>query len=138
MLFDTKSVLNPGMNFVVERMLTEADTVAYYGRKELGKIIATNAFVDMIVSATSGVVEGYLPEGLITVGRRMEFTHDAPTSLGMKLRVKATLMRIDGDRLFFNIEAWDDCGPVGSGKHERVVVNRDKLIERANQRLLGI
>jgi len=134
--FDVTSVLNPGMDFVIERMLNESDTAAHYGSRQLGHLIASPAYVGFMIDAAVKAVEDRLPEGLVTVGRSMEFTHDKPTSLGMNLRVKATLKKIIGDRLFFNITACDDCGIIGYGKHERTVVNKQELFDRANQRLL--
>ena len=136
MVFDVATVLNPGMDFVIERMLNESDTAAHYGSGQLGHLIASPAYVGLMIDAAVKAVEDRLPEGLVTVGRAMEFTHDKPTSLGMILRVKATLKEIVGDRLFFNITACDDCGIIGYGKHERAVVNKKTLFERANNRLL--
>ena len=135
--FDVKTALMPGMQFVVERMLTEEDTAAHYGSKQLGRLIASPAYVGMMIDATVGIVDDRLPEDLLTVGRAMEFTHEAPTSLGMRLRVVATLQEIINDRLFFEIEASDDAGPVGHGTHERVVVSREKLFASADKRLLN-
>lgn len=137
-MFDVKTLLTPGMHYVVAKMLTEADTAAKanYGSKQLGPLMASHVFVGMMIDATIGVVEDRLPEGLVTVGRAMEFTHDEPTCFGMNIRVKAVLKNITGDRLFFDIEAWDDFGPIGHGRHERAVVSRDELFKRAKQRLL--
>ncbi len=135
--FDVKTVLTPGMRFVVQKMLTEEDTAAHYGSKQLGHLIATPVYVGMMIDATVGIVDSRLPEGLISVGRSMEFTHDAPTSLGMRLRVVAVLKEIIGERLLFEIEASDDAGPVGHGKHERVVVSKKKLFDSANKRLIN-
>ncbi len=137
MYFDVKSVLNPGMNFVINRMLNESDTAAYYGSGQLGHLIASPAYVGMMIDAAVKAVEERLPADFVTVGRAMAFTHDAPTSLGMNLRVQATLKDIVGDRLFFDITACDDCGIIGHGKHERAVVNKQELFERANGRLLN-
>jgi len=136
-MFDLRSMVLPGTDAVVEKILDESDTVAYYGFETLGQLIATPAFVAMMIKASTAVIEGRLPEGFESVGRFLEFNHDAPTCLGMTLRVKATLQSIDGDRLTFDIIASDNHGIVGHGKHVRTVVSREKLIERANERCLS-
>ncbi|MBP2645729.1 MAG: hypothetical protein H6Q75_1169, partial [Firmicutes bacterium] len=122
-MFDLKSVLSPGMDFVIEKMLSESDTAAHFGSTQLGHLIASPIYVGMMIDTAVKTVEDRLPEGLVSVGRSMAFTHDMPTSLGMKLRMKATLKDIVGDRLFFDIVASDDCGVIGRGTHERVVVH---------------
>ncbi|MBP2649707.1 MAG: hypothetical protein H6Q74_532 [Firmicutes bacterium] len=136
MMFDLKSVLIPGMNFAIERMLDESDTAAHYGSSKLGHLIASPVYVGIMIDSAVKTVEDRLPEGLVSVGRSMTFTHDAPTSLGMNLRMTATLKDIVGDRLYFDITAYDDCGEIGHGTHERVVVHKEALFKRANQRLL--
>jgi len=138
MAFDVKSILRPGMHAVIEKILTESDTAMHHGRDQLGHLIDTQVYIEMFIEATVKVIDDRLPEGFTTVGRSLELTLDAPTCLGMHVQVMAILDQIVGDRLFFDIKAWDDYGPVGSGKFERAVVNKEKLFERANQRLLKV
>lgn len=134
--FDPASVLFLGMDFVEEKMVNESDTAAHYGSHQLGHLIASPAYVGLMINASVKAVEHRLPEGYVTVGHAMEFTHDQPTSLGMHLRIKATLKEIRGEKLLFEIVACDDYGIIGHGRHERVIVNKAKLFEKANQRLL--
>lgn len=133
-MFDVRSVLLPGTKAVAEKVLDATDTSAYYGSGRLSHLVATPSFVALVIKAAVNAVEDRLPEGFVTVGRSMEFVHDAPTCLGMSLRVKATLKEIDGERLLFDIVACDNYGEVGYGTHERVVVSLEKLLDRAGQR----
>ena len=133
-MFDLRSVLTPGADAVVEKILDESDTAAYYGTGTLGRLIATPAYVAMMIKASVNAIEDRLPIGFTSVGRSLELSHDAPTCLGMTLRVKATLKEIQGDHLIFDIVASDNYGEVGHGKHIRSVVSREHLIERAHQR----
>ena len=137
-MFDLRSVLTPGADAVVEKMLDESDTAAYYGTGTLGRLIATPAFVALMIKASVNAIEHFLPEGFVSVGRSLEITHEAPTCLGMSLRVKATLKEIKDEQLIFDIVACDEQGVVGHGKHVRTVVSREHLIERANKRCMGI
>ena len=52
----------------------------------------------------------------------------------MTVNVKATLAAIEGKRLIFNIVVWDEMGEVGHGTHERLVVKRDEVLQRARER----
>lgn len=137
MLIDLQNFLIPGMESVVQKIVEEKDTASHYGSGNLGHLIATPAFVSMIIEASVNAVEHRLPPGLITVGRHMEFTHDKPTCLGMTIRIKSTLKKIDGDKMLFEIAASDNAGVIGFGTHERMVVNREILFEKANNRLLN-
>jgi fluoroacetyl-CoA thioesterase len=133
--FHLRSFLLPGMNAVVQKLIDESDTAAHYGVGSLGHLIATPAFVALMIDAAVMAVEDRLPPGIVTVGRAFNFKHDAPTCFGMVLRVKATLKEINGDRLLFDIVASDDYGEIGSGTHERAVVDRTSLFAKADERI---
>jgi fluoroacetyl-CoA thioesterase len=134
-MFDLRNVLLIGMNHTVQKLLTESDTASQYGRGSLEHLIATPAFVGLIIDASLANVEGRLPEGFVTVGISFNFMHDAPTCLGMTLRVKSTIRDISGDSILFDIVASDEYGTVGHGQHQRSVVNRAHLFEKATQRM---
>lgn len=134
-MFDLRSMLLPGMNNTVQRLVDESDTATHYGRGSLGSLIATPAFVSLMIDASISAVENRLPHGFVTVGTSFEFTHDAPTCMGMTLRVKSTLVEIIGENLLFEIVASDDYGEVGRGRHQRTVVNRERLFKKAEQRI---
>jgi len=134
-MFDLRNVLLVGMNHTVQKLVTEADTASQYGRGSLGHLIATPAFVALIIDASIANVEGRLPQGFVTVGTSFNFMHDAPTCMGMTLRVKSTIKVINGESILFDIVASDEYGAVGHGQHQRIVVNREHLFEKATQRL---
>lgn len=137
-MFDLRSVFLPGMNHTVQKLLSESDTAAHYGSSSLAQLIATPAFVALMIDASLAVVESRLPAGFVSVGTSFNLTHDAPTCLGMTLRVKSTLVEIKGEHLVFDIVASDEYGSVGHGRHERTVVNRAHLFEKARHRISNI
>jgi predicted thioesterase len=130
--------LQPGLEAVVQRKVLDDHTAKHHGSGELACLLATPAYVDQMILAAIEAVEKKLPKGFITVGKHMEFTHEAPTGIGMSVSIKATLQAVDGNRLLFSIIAFDEIGDIGHGKHERVVVNRDQLLKRAEERMKEI
>jgi len=134
-MFDLNNILTIGMHHTVQKLLDESDTAIHYGRGSLEYLIATPAFVSLMIDASIGITKGRLPEGFLTVGTSFSFTHNAPTCLGMTIRVKSTLVEINGGTLIFDIVASDEYGSIGSGRHQRSVVNRERLFEKARQRM---
>lgn len=130
--------LAPGIEAVIQKVVSDTDTAAHHGSGALACLLATPAYADLIILATIEAVEKRLPEGFITVGRYLEFTHEAPTGTGMTVSVKASLRAIDGNRLFFDIAAFDEAGKIGAGRHERVVVNREQMLRKAKDRIKDI
>ena len=125
--------LKVGMNAVVRKIVQKADSAGNYS-PGLQDLLSTPVCVDMVIKATTDAVNKYLPDGYITVGRAVEYVHDSSSLLGMTINLKATLTAIEGKHLFFTISVWDEMGEVGHGSHERIIVKRDEVLQKARER----
>ena len=134
---DLKEVV-PGLSGIVQKTVEKSDAALNYGSGALGNPLATPRYVDMLIKAAVKAVDSHLPEGMTTVGRYMEFTHEAPTAVGMSITVKATLTSVNETCLTFDIVATDELGQVGHGKHERVIIRLDQFIKKTEERFRPI
>ncbi len=69
-----------------------------------------------------------------TVGASMAVRHLAPTPKGMKVRIRAELVKIDGRMLTFKVEAWDEVEKVGEAEHVRAIISMAKFAERIEKK----
>ena len=76
-------------------------------------------------------VAPHLEEGQSTVGTRLAVSHDAATPVGMKVWAESVLTEIDGRRLVFEVRAYDECGLIGQGTHERFIIKKQRFLEKA-------
>ncbi len=81
-----------------------------------------------IVSAA--LVMPHLTPGQLTVGARNEVSHLAATPIGMTVRVRATLSSVEGRKLTFAVDAFDEQEKVGEGIHTRYILDRVKFESR--------
>lgn len=81
-----------------------------------------------IVSAA--LVAPHLTPEQMTVGARNEVSHIAATPIGMTVRVRSTLSQVEGRKLTFAVEAFDEKEKVGDGVHVRYIVERAKFDSR--------
>ncbi|MPN32908.1 Fluoroacetyl-CoA thioesterase [bioreactor metagenome] len=88
-----------------------------------------------MIEAAVQAVDPYLPKSYISVGKALQITHLQPTTMGMMVTVKAELTQVDGGKLHFEITAYDELGEIGKGWHERIIVNRDRFMEKIRQRV---
>ncbi|MBQ1364106.1 MAG: hypothetical protein IIY43_13825, partial [Oscillospiraceae bacterium] len=65
-----------------------------------------------------------------TVGTKLSISHDAATPVGMKVWAESCLTEIDGRRLVFDVCAYDECGVIGQGTHERFIIKRQRFLEK--------
>ena len=94
-------------------------------------VFATPCLIALMEDASQTSVAPYLDAGMTTVGTKLSVSHDAATPIGMQVRAESELIEIDGRRLVFDVKAYDDCGLVGQGTHERFIVRLDRFMEKA-------
>ena len=117
-----------------EVMVSEANSAKTMESGALD-VFATPAMVALMEKTAWQSVQTYLEEGCGTVGTSMNITHDAPTPLGMKVTCETVLTAVDGRRLTFEVEAFDECGSIGKGVHERFIIKSEKFQNKANNKL---
>ena len=125
--------LEPGLKGEITRVVTDTDTAAAYG-SGLVPVLSTPHLIALMESTAQSVVEPYLAEGQTAVGTRVDMQHLAATPVGMKVRVQAELVEVDGRRLRFHVEAWDEYERVGEAEHERFIVDRGRFLKRVAEK----
>jgi predicted thioesterase len=85
-------------------------------------------------SASLSAVEPLLPQGWSTVGTGLSVKHLSATPEGMEVRARAELLEMDGRRLLFRVEAFDEAGRIGEGTHDRFIVENEKFLARARSK----
>jgi len=123
------SQLIPGLSTEVELTVTETETAAYLGSGSLA-VYATPALVALMENTAVRALEGHLPPGHTTVGGKINVRHVAATSVGVKVRAKAELIEIQGNKLTFHIQAWDEVEQIGDASHIRYLIEGDVFMEK--------
>jgi predicted thioesterase len=126
--------LAPGLSSSVTLLVEETDTAVAIGSGDV-PVLATPRVIAIAERATVQALEGALPADTTTVGYEVQLAHLAPTPVGGKVTADATLETIEGRRLSFRISVNDARGLVAAGRITRVVVARERFIERAQSEL---
>lgn len=125
--------LKTGITGEAKTIVTETNTAIALGSGGVA-VFATPAMIALMEKAALSSVAPYLPEGSSTVGIRIESTHSAATPLGMEVTARCELVEIDGKRLVFKVEAYDNFDKVGEGTHERFIINVEKFMKKNEEK----
>jgi len=98
-------------------------------------VFGTPAMIALMEEASINTVDKNLPEGFATVGIELNIRHIAATPEGMNITASAKLIEIDGRRLVFKVEAFDEIEKIGEGSHQRFIIELDKFKDRAQDKL---
>jgi predicted thioesterase len=119
----------PGLTGHVELIVTEADT-AIAARSGDVAVVSTPRIVALCEEAAVTAVAGHLAENETTVSMRIQLDHLAPTGVGGTITADAKLEKVEGRRLRFSVSVSDERGLVAAGKVTRVLVERDRFLDR--------
>jgi len=97
------------------------------------KVLSTPSMIAMMERTSRLLVQRYLPERQTTVGTKVNVSHLKAVPVGVKIRIKSKLIRIEGRRLTFEVSAYWGDTKVSAGTHERYIVKRDRFIEKLRE-----
>jgi predicted thioesterase len=87
-------------------------------------VLSTPMLIALMEQTCVELLKPYLGEGEQTVGFHVDVKHTAPTKIGQKVTVKATLQEVKEQRFRLAVEAINDQGvKIGEGTHRRALIN---------------
>jgi fluoroacetyl-CoA thioesterase len=119
-----------GASARVELRVTDADTAQTLGSGDV-PVLGTPRLLALAEAATVAATGPRIAAGLTTVGTRVELEHRAATPVGRAVVAEATLTKVDGRRLTFEVSVRDGGDVVAEGHIERVLVDRRRFLSRA-------
>ena len=120
----------PGLSARVELTVTDADTAQSVGSGDV-PVLATPRLLALAEAATVAATARQMPGGVTTVGSRAEIEHRAPTPVGRVVTATATLAKVDGRKLLFEVAVRDGEDLIAEIRVERMVLDRQRFISRA-------
>jgi fluoroacetyl-CoA thioesterase len=104
--------------------------------RDMPDVLATGYLVGMMELAC---VNGMMPyvdwPREQSLGTMVSFQHLAPTPPGMTLTIKGEVTEVDGRRVRFRLEAWDDVERICEGVHERCLIDPDRFAVKVLQKM---
>ncbi|MEU4400538.1 MULTISPECIES: hotdog domain-containing protein [Micromonospora] len=122
----------PGLTAQVELTVSDADTAQAVGSGDV-PVLGTPRVLALVEAATVAATAIGMPSGSTTVGTRVELEHLAPTVVGRTVRAQALLATVDGRRLSFEVTVSDGDQTVARGRVDRILVDRQRFVERAGR-----
>ena len=89
----------------------------------LPPVLATPVMIMIMENTALDAMRPYLDPGESAVGIQVEVRHTAATPAGQRVVGEAEVTRAEGRHVTFTIRARDEAGEIGSGSHERMVID---------------
>ena len=123
-----------GMKGEAGTMAEREDTAMEVGSGSL-LVYATPCMVALMEGAACEAIQEALSDSQTTVGTELNIQHISATPVGLEVRAEAEVIAVDGKVITFEVKAFDEAGEIGKGTHKRVIVNTQKFLEKAYNKL---
>jgi len=96
----------------------------------LPPVLATPIMILVMENAALDAIRPFLDEDESAVGTVVDVRHIAPTPIGQQITAEARVVEVSDRRIVFAVAARDEVEDIGSGTHERTVVDLQRIARR--------
>lgn len=101
----------------------------------LPPVLATPVMIMVMENAALDAMKPYLDSRETALGTRVDVRHLAATPVGRRVTGEAEIVKVDGRHVEFTIRAMDGAELIGTGTHERVIIDLAAFTERLNAKM---
>ncbi len=123
-----------GMTHELTFTVQESDTARSSGGESLPPVLSTPRVIGYLERTAHLLLLPHLPDTQTSVGTLVNIRHLAATPVGMQVHFHARLVEIDRRRMRFVVEAWDEVEKVAEGEHERFIIDKERFIQRLEEK----
>ena len=126
----------PGLIGKSEMVVKEEDLVSRIGDVAVD-VLSTPKLIQLLEMAAIEAIQEFIPPDQLSLGTLVRIKHLSPTPLGKKVTAHALLKEVDKNRLLFLVEAYDEIEKVAEGEHERILVSKERFLQRVERKRAG-
>jgi len=126
--------IEPGLTNETKITVTDEITAAASGGTRMAPVLSTPQLVKLMESTAHNTIVDLLEPSQSSVGAEINIKHMAATPVGMQVRIRAELLEVEGRRLRFRVEAWDEVEKIAEGQHERFIIDWERFMNRVEKK----
>ena len=127
-------VIEVGMKGKVSTLVEKEDTALEVGSGSL-LVYATPCMAALMEGAACEAIASGLSEGETTVGTELNLQHISATPVGLEVWAEAEVTAVEGKQITFQIQTFDEAGPIGNATHKRFLVQTERFLDKTYAKL---
>jgi predicted thioesterase len=130
-----KDKLQTGM-FIEKKIQTIPEMAASRFHESSPRVLSTPSLLTFMQTTCADVLAPFLDRGEMAVSIKIEMSHLASTPIGMVITIRAEVIRVDGRRIYFKVEAFDEMEKIAQGYNDMFIIDEERF-ERGIKRKVG-
>jgi fluoroacetyl-CoA thioesterase len=123
-----------GRQYSLQSRVEEWMTAEKAGNKGVD-VLSTSMLVQLVESAAIHCIEPVLGEGQVSLGTHIDLEHQQPVPVGFIVRTEVEVVMVDGPRVSFAVQVFDEQEAVAEGTHERYIIEKTKFLAKLEEKL---
>lgn len=121
---------------IEKKIETKPEMAASRFHENSPRVLSSPSLITFMQTTCADLMAPFLDPTEMVVSVRMEMSHLASTPIGSTITVRAEIDRIEGDKVYFKIDAFDEVEKIAAGYNEMFIINEERF-ERGVRRKLG-
>lgn len=128
--------IQAGLTGRASAVVQSADLASAYGNPGVD-VMSSMTLMTLLEQAAIDAIDGLVPEGMMSVGARMEMDHLAPTPEGFEVTATSELTEVKGPKMVFSVTAHDGVDQVAKATHVRFLVGKKMFFDNLAKKTGG-
>lgn len=120
-----------------QKILVTSEVAINFLGLDGARVLSTPHMIGYMERTCRDLVLPLLDPGHDTVGTQVNVAHLAAAPMGMTVTFHAEVIGVEGRRVQFRVDAFDEKEKIGEGTHERAVINVAKFATRLAEKTQG-
>jgi predicted thioesterase len=126
--------LDIGRSYSLQTRVEEWMTADKAGNKGV-EALSSSMLVQLVENAAIACLEPILGTDTVSLGTHIDVEHHKPVPVGFIVRTEVEIVMVDGPRISFAVQVFDEQEAVAEGTHERYLIDRSKFLARLQEKL---
>ncbi len=120
---------------IQKKIETKPEMAASRFHENSPQVLSTPSLITFMQTTCADLMAPFLDKTEMVVSVRMEMRHLASTPIGSTITIRAEIERIEGNKVYFRIDAYDEIEKIADGYNDMFIINEERF-ERGIRRKL--
>lgn len=113
--------------FIEKKIETKPEMAASRFHENSPQVLSSPSLVTFMQTTCADLMAPFLDKTEMVVSIRIEMSHFASTPIGSTITIKAAIVKTEGDKVYFKIDAYDEVEKIATGYNDMYIINEERF-----------
>jgi fluoroacetyl-CoA thioesterase len=124
--------------FIEKKIETKPEMAASRFHRNSPQVLSSPSLVTLMQTTCADLMAPFLDGSEMVVSVRIEMNHFASAPIGSTILVRAEILKIEGDKVYFRIDAHDELERIAAGFNDMYIINEERFEKGVKKKLASL